>query len=165
MQQCSSERCAVCGALRMRLGCFTVQQQQCGCARLEIDECGQLRRRISVDKQYYWSHRCWRLRFCGKANAYAQHHKFRMGGSSTCPIGQATLWRPLSEHLLVFCSKDKNGGLLVCYRPLRSNSFAKLGLSCAVDAHCHGLSTAHGSRSVPRSLFSSRCETAPHSAR
>ena len=118
----------------MRLGCFTVQQQQCagsapyGCARLEIDECGQLRRRISVDKQYYWSHRCWRLRFC-KANAYAQHHKFRMAGFSTCPIGQATRWRPLSVNRLVLCSRDKNGGLLVCYRPLRSNSFAKSGLA------------------------------------
>ena len=69
------------------------------------------------------------IAFCGKANAYAQHHKFRMAGFSTCPIGQATRWRPLSVNRLVLCSRDKNGGLLVCYRPLRSNSFAKSGLA------------------------------------
>ena len=43
--------------------------------------------------------------------------------------------------------------------------FCKIGPSCSADAHCHVLSTADGSRSVPRSLFSSRCETAPRSPR
>ena len=113
---------------RIRATQLFLPQQQCGCARLEIDECGQLRRRISVDKQYYWSHRCWRLRFAARPMPMPQHHKFRMGGSSTCPIGQATRWKPLSVHRLVFCSNDKNG-LLVCYSPLRSNSFAKSGLA------------------------------------
>ena len=95
-----------------------------------------------------------------------QHAKLQSrdaGAVCLSGIGQDSRWRPLTVHRLVFCSKEMLASVL---RPLVFASFAaQIGPSCSANAHCHVLSTADGSHSAPRSLFSSRSETAPHSVR